>query len=994
MDDARQRIQDDLRGLIAGEVYCDDLFAQMYASDASIHQVRPLGVVRPRHTADVVATVQYAAANQIPLHARGAGTGLAGESLGPGLIVDFSRHMRRVIDVGEDSVRLQPGVVLGRLNAMLRPRRRMFGPDPVTQAVTTLGGVIGVDSGGSHWLRYGSARGRVRELEVVLGDGRVMRVGDEPLTVGRSQDPDEEKRGFVNRIADLIARNREVIETHRPRSLVNRSGYHLWDTFDPQQLRLARMLVGSEGTLAFVTEATLATDVIPAHRGVVLLLFDRLENAARAVQEVLTLSPAACDLMDRRHLSLARETDVRFDLLVPPAAEAVLLVEHDGATQAEVLDHLRQVVDRVCRQWKLAFGYRQTVEVEETEIYWKLARNVVPTLYRLRGATRPVPYVEDFAVPVGVLPSFLVTMQNVLKQRQVTASLFAHAGHGQIHLRPFMDLANPEQVESLERLAGDLYEAVWEVGGTISGEHGDGLSRTPFLRRQYGALCDVFRDVKEIFDPQHLLNPGKVLVDFPPPLAEHLRPAGSTPVAPAPPVADGEEAITPALPREVISLQLTWNRAELTDAAGNCNGCAACRSQEAELRMCPIFRAIPSEEASPRAKANLLRGVLSSELPPGTLLQEDLKQVVDLCVNCHMCRLECAAGVDIPKMMLEARGAYVVNNGLKVSDWLLSRIDQVSALASSFSTVANWAISNHATRWLLEKSFGIARGRKLPRWSSRSFMRRAARRRLTRPTRRTDRKVLYFVDTYANYHDPQLAEALVAVMEHNGIAVYVPPNQAAAGMPLIASGSIDVAKRVAAQNVALLAEAVRQGYTIVSTEPAATLCLTHEYRQLMTDEEAGLVADNTSDACAYLWQLHLEGKLRLDMKPVNVEVGYHQPCHQRALRIGAPGENLLRLIPGMTVHRLEQGCSGMAGIYGMKRANYRTSLRAGWGLISAVRGGAWQIGATECCTCKMQMEQGATKPTIHPLKLLALAYGVMPEVAKLLTTRSRELVVT
>lgn len=993
MDDARHRIQDDLRGLIAGEVYCDDLFAQMYASDASIHQVRPLGVVRPRHTADVVATVQYAAANQIPLHARGAGTGLAGESLGPGLIVDFSRHMRRVLEIGEDSVRLQPGVVLGRLNAMLHPKRRMFGPDPVTQAVTTLGGVIGVDSGGSHWLRYGSARGRVRELEVVLGDGRVMRVGDEPLTVGRSQDPNEEKREFVNRVADLIARNRELIETHRPRSLVNRSGYHLWDTFDPLQLRLARLLVGSEGTLAFVTEATVVTDVIPAHRGVVLLLFDRLENAARAVQEVLTLSPAACDLMDRRHLSLARETDVRFDLLVPPAAEAVLLVEHDGATQAEVLDHLRQVVDRVCRQWKLAFGYRQTVEAEESEIYWKLARNVVPTLYRLRGATRPVPYVEDFAVPVGVLPSFLVTMQNVLKQHQVTASLFAHAGHGQIHLRPFMDLANPEQVETLEKLAGDLYEAVWAVGGTISGEHGDGLSRTPFLRRQYGALCDVFRDVKTIFDPHRLLNPGKVLLDFPPPLSEYLRPSGSvSALAPAP--SSGDTAATNAPPREVISLQLTWNRSEIADAAGNCNGCAACRSQETELRMCPIFRAVPSEEASPRAKANLLRGVLSSELPPGALLQEDLKQVVDLCVHCHMCRLECAAGVDIPKLMLEARGAYVVNNGLKVSDWLLSRIDQVSALASSFSTVANWAISNHATRWLLEKSFGIARGRKLPRWSSRSFLRRAARRRLTRPTRRTDRKVLYFVDTYANYHDPQLAEALVAVMEHNGIAVYVPPGQIAAGMPLIASGSIDVAKRVAAQNVALLAEAVRQGYTIVSTEPAATLCLSHEYRQLMTDEEAGLVADNTSDACAYLWQLHLEGKLRLDMKPVNVEVGYHQPCHQRALRIGSPGENLLRLIPGLTVHRLEQGCSGMAGIFGMKRANYRTSLRAGWRLISAVRGGAWQIGVTECCTCKMQMEQGATKPTMHPLKLLALAYGIMPDVAKLLTARSRELVVT
>ncbi|MDZ4781489.1 MAG: anaerobic glycerol-3-phosphate dehydrogenase subunit C [Planctomycetia bacterium] len=989
MDDSRQRIQDDLRGLIAGDVRCDDVFVQMYASDASIHQLRPLGVVRPRRTADVVATVQYAAANKISLHARGAGTGLAGESLGEGLIVDFSRYMRRMIQVDDATVRVQPGLPLGRLNASLRPLGRMFGPDPVTQAVTTLGGVIGVDSGGSHWLRYGSARGRVRELEIVMADGRVLRVGDEPLTVGRSQDPQEEKREVVNRVADLVARNRELIEQHRPRSLVNRSGYHLWDVFTAEHLNLARLLVGSEGTLAFVTEATLATDPIPAHRGVVLLLFDRLENATRAVQEVLTLSPAACDLMDRRHLSLARETDVRFDLLVPPAAEAVLLVEHDGDNPAEVLDRLRQVVDRVCRQWKLAFGFRQTVEPDESEVYWKLARNVIPTLYRVKGATRPVPYVEDFAVPVGVLPSFMVTMQNVLKRHQVTASLFAHAGHGQIHLRPFMDLTNPAQVATLQHLASDLYEAVFEVGGTISGEHGDGLSRTPFLRKQYGPLCDVFRELKAIFDPDRLLNPNKVTTDFPLELSEILRPSGTpqpalvtTEAAP-----DGETT-----PREVVAIQLNWSRADFADAARNCNGCGACRSQEAELRMCPIFRAVPGEEASPRAKANLIRGVLAGELPADALLKEDVKAVVDLCVHCHMCRLECAAGVDIPKLMLEARGAFVVNNGLNVSDWLFSRIDQVSSLASSFSTVANWAIGNNIARWLMEKTFGVARGRKLPRWATRNFMRRASRRRLTRPTRRTDRKVLYFVDTYANYHDPQLAEALVAVLEHNGIAVYVPPGQWASGMPLIASGAIDEARKVATHNVAILAEAVRQGYHIVSTEPAAALCLGHEYAQLVTDEDVSLVAANSSDACAYLWKLHVEGQLRLDLKPLNLEVGYHQPCHQRALQIGAPGEGLLRLIPGMTVHRLDHGCSGMAGIYGMKRANYRNSLRAGWKLISAVRGGRWQVGATECCTCKMQMEQGSTKPTIHPLKLLALAYGVMPEVSKLVSARARDLV--
>ena len=273
-------------------------------------------------------------------------------------------------------------------------------------------------------------------------------------------------------------------------------------------------------------------------------------------------------------------------------------------------------------------------------------------------------------------------------------------------------------------------------------------------------------------------------------------------------------------------------------------------------------------------------------------------------------------------------------------------------------------------------------------------MRRAARRRLTRPTRRSGRKVLFFVDIYANYHDPQLADALVAVMEHNGVAVYVHPNQKPSGMGLITSGSLAAARRLAAYNVHLLAEAVRQGYHVVATEPSTVMCLKHEYVHLLDDADARTVAANSSEACAYLWQLHLQGKLQLDFKPVYAALGYHQPCHIRALEIGSPGESLLRLIPGLGVEHIEKGCSGMAGLWGLKRENYRTSLRAGWGLISQLRDAKLQAGVTECSACKMQMEQGTSKPTIHPLKLLALSYGLMPDVADLLTRRSEELIVT
>jgi Fe-S oxidoreductase len=303
-------------------------------------------------------------------------------------------------------------------------------------------------------------------------------------------------------------------------------------------------------------------------------------------------------------------------------------------------------------------------------------------------------------------------------------------------------------------------------------------------------------------------------------------------------------------------------------------------------------------------------------------------------------------------------------------------------------------IANRQARWMLEKSLGLAQGRKLPRAASQTFLRRARRRRLTRPLRRSGAKVVYFVDTYANYFDPQLAESLVAVLEHNAVTVYVHPAQKASGMAMISVGAVDGARKQAAHNVRILAEAVRQGYHIVTAEPSAALALTREYPALLDDDDVRLVANNTSEACSYLWQLHRIGKLLLDFTPVHASAGYHLPCHLKALQVGSPSEHLLRLIPGLRVQRIEAGCSGMAGTYGLKRENYRSSLRAGLGLITSLRQPGLHIGTTECSACKIQMEQGTSKPTIHPLKLLALSYGLKPELAALVNRRGEELVVT
>ena len=990
MDKERERIQADLRGLIDGDVRCDDVFVQMYASDASVYEIRPLGVVRPRGLSDVVACVQYAAENDLPIHARGAGTGVAGESLGAGLVLDFSYYMRRVLEIGEDRVRIQPGIVHAQLNRTLAPDGRLFGPDPATRSVTTMGSVLALDGSGSHWPQYGSARGRVERLQVVLADGSIIEAENVPID---QPDANPRRGEVVRRLADLLQRHQAEIASGQPKSFVNRSGYHVYDVLRDGQLRLADLIVGSEGTLGLITEATVRTDPRPKHRGVVLLFFDRLESAAQAALLLATMGVSACDLMDRRLLTISREVDVRFDVIIPRDAEAMLLVEQHGDDAGELRDRLKQVIARVQRRKRLAFDSRMTMDREERDLYWHLVRRVVPRLHRLRGSTRPIPFVEDIAIPPDVLPAFLVTIQNIQKAHQVTATLFAHAVHGQLHIRPFLDLGNAEDIRKMQGLAQDLYAAVLDVGGTISGEHGDGLSRTWFAQQQHGELYEVFRAVKRIFDPRNIFNPGKVVADAPQPPSKNLRPVlAATAESFAAETRHDEEQ--PVREFEPVKLQIVWDQDDIAHAARICNGCGRCRTESPEERMCPIFRFAPREEASPRAKANLVRAVLTGRLASEELTKEHLKAVADLCVNCHQCRLECPATVDIPKLVLEAKAQYVATNGLPPGETLFTRLDRMCQVGGTFATISNWAFGNQAMRWLIEKTVGIAQGRKLPRFAMRTFLRDAQRRRLTRQGRFEGRKVLYFVDVYANWFDVELASAFVSIMRHNGIAVYVHPRQVPSGMPSVAVGAVDTARRYAARNVPLLAEAVRQGYHIVTTEPSATLCLTHEYPNILDDDDVRLVADNTSDACDYLWRMHQTGHLELDFRPVNAAVGYHLPCHLRALDVGSPGENLLRLIPGISLKRIDEGCSGMAGTFGLKRKNYRSSLRAGWGVISALRDPVIQVGTTECSACKIQMEQGTTKPTIHPLKLVALSYGEMPELDRLLTARGEELIVT
>lgn len=963
MDLDPQRIEEDLRGLVRGEVRGDEAVRRLYATDASIYEETPIAVVLPRLQADVAAVMGYASQHGIPVHPRGAGSGLAGGAVGPGIVVDFARYMRRVISIGHNHVCVQPGCTLAELNRELAPHGRLFGPDPSAAEVTTLGGMVGVNGSGSHLPVYGATRDHVRRVTVVLADGAIETFAQHGPVAEEGETP--RVRELARSVRGLAQRRRNLLEDRRPKTVSDSSGYALSASTTEGTTDLARLMVGSEGTLALVVEMELATQTPPSATALGLLVFDSLDKSAKAAQLLAPLGVSACDLMDRRHLSLARDLDVRYELMIPGAAESLLLVEFFADDARQARDRLAEAFDLALTKSALAAGSLVAEDALDRELFWNLARHYAPTLQRARGVRRPAPGIEDIAVPPQALPVFLRHAQETLRRHQVTASIFGHAAHGQLHIRPFLDLHKAEDVATLETLASELLEKAWLLGGTMSGEHGDGRSRATFAGRQHGPALAVFRELKQIFDPDGLLNPGKKLPESGARFDQPLR------YIPLPVVELSGASANP--------VPATWSAAEASAAAHSCNGCGGCRSRAAALRMCPIFRFTPREEAAPRAKANLLRTALTQSNPSELLQSEGGREVAELCVHCHMCRLECPAEVDIPRMAVEIKAAQVASRGLSTGEWWAANLDRVSAWGARNPRLANWALRSRLGRWALGRFFDLSPSRRLPRVESAPFL-DSAESSLVQPATPRGR-VLYFVDTYANYYDHELGGALLAVLEHCGVAVECPAEQQSSALPLIHRGLIEPARRIAQRNVELLAEAIRRGCTIVATEPAAVLALTHEYVWLLGDDpDARLVAEHTREACHYLWGLHQRGVLPLDLSPLEGHIAYHVPCHVRALGVGVPTQSLLGLIPNLRVSLVDKGCSGMAGSFGLLKSNYRTSLRVGLPLLSALREGQYDYATTECGACKLQMENASPLTTLHPIKLLAASYGLAPAI--------------
>jgi FAD/FMN-containing dehydrogenase/Fe-S oxidoreductase len=946
------QIAADLAKLVHGDVFADIIHRVAFSTDASSYRIIPQCVVAPRDVRDIVAAVRYAGDHGLAVAARGAGSGVAGESLCRGIVLDTTRYMKRILRIDGETVTCEPGVVLDDLNKRLGESGRKIGPDPSSGNRATAGGIVANNATGAHSLQYDHIAAFVDSVEAVLPDGRVVEFKN---AVDVEQTGGAGIASMAKECWSLLTANQAVIDKAIPATRRNRAGYNIAGICRGNTIDLARLLAGSEGTLAIFTSLTLRTVPLPVAKGLLQLEFSSLDSMARAVPTIVKTNPTACELMDRSLIDLAVDQLPQYRDILPAGAAAVLLVEHVGVSAVEVREKIEATDLAV---GKRAAGRTIITDPKAQARVWKSRKDAGPLLYRNRRRQHPAEFMEDVSVDHKRLTEYIAGLQKIQKKHSITMSFFGHAGDGELHLRPYLDLGDPGDREKMKAIAEDVFSLAWSLGGTISGEHAVGLIRAAYLRRQYGnAYYDVLKGVKKIFDPAALMNPGKILNEDPDVMFTNLRRSASI------------------LPERAKS-DMLFHDSELELELEQCYGCGLCLGREPALRMCPVFRATGEELGSSRAKANLLHYWATGQLEDKDFESPEFRKFLDLCVNCKMCQRQCPSGVDISLLMATVRAEYVRRKGLRRTEFVLSHNRYLSKLGSAFAPLSNVFLRLPISKWLLERATGIDKRRSMPRFGRGSFL-KAGRKYLAscEPIAKPVGKVAYFVDTYANFNDHELGFAVVDVLRHNGVEVIL-PDQRPAPLPAIVYGDVRTARRDLSYSVKHLAEAVRQGCKIVCSEPSAALCLREELRHYVAGEEAALVSQNTYELMNYLQSLRSQGKLRAPKQSIADRFVYHLPCHLCAVGDDTVTLRLLQEHFKIDVVDLQAGCCGLSGTFGMQHKNYDLAAQISEGLKTALKKSPTQNVLTECAACKMQIEHIAPASTSHPIKLIARCYGL------------------
>ncbi|MEW6754028.1 MAG: FAD-linked oxidase C-terminal domain-containing protein [Candidatus Latescibacterota bacterium] len=956
MDETEELVSELRRG-IQGEVRCDPVSRMLYRTDASIYEMEPLGVVVPVDAQDVVRSVEIAARHRVPLVPRGSGTSLGGQAVGRGLHVDFSKHMNRILelDARQKWVRVQPGVVLDQLNRYLKPHGLVFGPDVATSSRANLGGMIGNNSSGAHSLLYGKTVDHVLELQVVLSDGSLATFGPmEPgMLQARSAGDDLEGR-IYRQVARLVAENRDEIARTYPRVMRRVSGYNLDElTRRDAPFNLSKVVVGSEGTLCLVVEARLNLVELPARTGLVACHFSGLAAAMEANLVALETGPAAVELTDRILLDQTRNSlehaPKRRFLQGDP--EALLFVEYYADATAAIEARMDELEAALCRR-RLGYAFVRALDPAQQKGMWELRKAGLGLLMGMRGDAKPVAGLEDTCVPVAKLPEYVDRVQALMAQFGVPCVFYAHASVGVLHIRPVLNLKDPGGIRVLRQLEDRVSDMVREYGGAMSAEHGDGLARSEWIPKMFGErMVRVFEQVKDAFDPQGIMNPGKIV--RPGRMDEDLR--------------HGPHYHTAA----VETYFRFRDEGGLQRAVELCSGVGHCRKTQVGT-MCPSYMATLEEEHSTRGRANALRAALSGNLDARGLASDQLFEVMDLCLECKACKGECPSSVDMAKLKYEFLAHYYEEHGYPLRARLFGRIDLISRWASALAPASNWIGGMAPNRWILDRFVGIDRRRQLPRFTRRRFSRWFRRRPLVSPRRGP---VVLFHDTYAEYSEPHIGVAATRILERAGFEVVLAEDKVCCGRPLISKGFLRQARENARHNLAVLAPFARQGWPILGLEPSCLLTLRDDYLDLVDDPRAQEVADQAFLLEEFLGRLADQGELGLTFTDAPRRILVHGHCQQKALTGIGPTLRVLNLPANWRATEIDSGCCGLAGSFGYEKEHYEISMRVGeerlFAAIRAADPGTEIVAAGT--SCRHQIAHGTGRTARHWAEVLAEA---------------------
>jgi FAD/FMN-containing dehydrogenase/Fe-S oxidoreductase len=942
--DLTQTLIADLSKVIgAAQVDFDHMTRTLYSTDASNYQMMPVGVTFPRNADDVVAIQELANKYKVPVLPRGGGSSLAGQTVNEALVMDFSRHMRRVRGVNAEArtVDVENGLVLGTLNRQVASLGLMYGPDPASAERATIGGCIGNNATGAHSIRYGMTADNIARLQVVLPTGELVWLDDNHPTLNRLRET----------VSDMVVEHKALIDARYPKTWRTVAGYAL-NKIDPDDVNLNWLFAGAEGTLGTVVRAELKLVHRPAplEKRLALVHFDTLRASLEATPRILELNPEAVELMDRFLINKTRMASGYRDKLtfIDGDPASVLIVEFVGENNAELTDRVDKLQAHLHR-----LGYHGSVTIAETPEQqadvWTIRKAGLGLIMSERSEAKPIAFVEDASVPVENLADYITDVDQIIREAGTEYAIYAHASAGCLHVRPLVNLKTLKGREQYRSIAEQVTATVIKYQGTITGEHGKGIARGEFGKHLFGdELTDAFRQLKRAFDPDNLLNPGKVV---------------DTPAMDDP----AWLRYTPAY--EVIPLKTRhdWSADNgLGGAVEMCNGAGVCR-KEGTGTMCPSYMATLDEAHSTRGRANALRAAISGRLPDG-VTSEKLKAVYDLCLSCKACKSECPSSVDVAKMKSEFLALYHDEHGTPLTTRVFGNIHKINQLAGMLPGLSNFMLRHPLGQWAA-KMIGIPTQRPLPQYKPRFTAR------LTGEDYHDDPDAVLIIDTFTQWNHPEVGQAVRKLANALGVKINYTcfPNDGCCGRPAMSKGLLDYAKRMANTNVRELSN-LYPDKPLLFLEPSCMSALTDDYLTLVDPDlqpAARQLAARCVSAEAWLLGELTEKGESLNWDDMPREIMLHGHCHQKALWGTAETRQMMEAIPHAAVTEIDSGCCGVAGSFGYE--HYDLSMKIGNDrLLPAIEANPDAIVAAPGTSCRAQIHD-AGHAVQHPVEVVANA---------------------